>query len=61
MDDVVALPGMAIAAKREVRSLLVVSKKPIEHARSGSRSTRVREARSALVRILRRGALENRP
>ena len=34
MDDVVALPGMAIAAKKEVRSLLVVSKVPIEMAES---------------------------
>jgi chorismate dehydratase len=44
MDGVVALPGMAIAAKREVRSLLVVGKKPIEMAKrialdTSSRST----------------------
>jgi chorismate dehydratase len=44
MDDVVALPGMAIASKNEVRSLLVVSKVPIEAATSialdtNSRST----------------------
>ena len=31
MENVVALPGMAIAAKNEVRSLLVISKVPIEH------------------------------
>ena len=30
IDNVVALPGMAVAAKGEVRSLLVVAKKPIE-------------------------------
>ena len=32
MENVVALPGMAVAAKNEVRSLLVVSKVPIEMA-----------------------------
>ena len=32
MENVVALPGMAIAAKNEVRSLLVISKVPIEQA-----------------------------
>jgi predicted solute-binding protein len=44
MENVVALPGMAVAAKNEVRSLLVVSKVPIEMAASfaldsNSRST----------------------
>src|SRR5579863_6947754 len=33
MDDVVAVPGMAIASKHEVRSLLVVAKKPVELAK----------------------------
>jgi chorismate dehydratase len=33
MDGVIALPGMAIASKDEVRSLLVVAKKPIEKAK----------------------------
>jgi chorismate dehydratase len=51
MENVVALPGMAIAAAGEVRSLLVVAKKPIELSRrvaldSSSRST------AALVRLL---------
>jgi chorismate dehydratase len=51
IDNVVALPEMAIAAKREARSLLVLSKRPIAEARrialdSSSRSTQ------ALVRIL---------
>jgi predicted solute-binding protein len=51
MDGLVMLPEMSIAAKREVRSLLVVAKKPIEQARrvaldSSSRST------EALVRLL---------
>jgi chorismate dehydratase len=31
MDDVVVLPGMAVAAKDEVRSILVISKMPIEN------------------------------
>ena len=31
MENVVALPGMAVAAKNEVRSILVISKVPIEH------------------------------
>ena len=44
IDGVVALPGMAIASKHEVRSLLVVAKKPIEMAKrialdTSSRST----------------------
>lgn len=44
MDGVVAIPGMSIASKQEVRSLLVVSKVPIEMAESialdtNSRST----------------------
>lgn len=51
LQDVVVLPQMAIASKREVRSLLVVAKKPIELARrialdTSSRSTAV------LVRLL---------
>lgn len=51
MEGVVALPEMSIAAKREVRSLLLMAKKPIEQARRialdhGSRSTQ------ALVRLL---------
>lgn len=51
IDDVVAIPGMSIAAKGEVRSLLVVSKLPIHRVKrfaldSSSRSTQ------ALVKIL---------
>src|SRR5260370_21950248 len=51
MDGLVVLPEMSIAAKREVRSLLLLSKKPIEQAArialdNSSRSTQ------ALVRIL---------
>lgn len=51
MENVVGLPGMAIAAKHEVRSILVVAKKPIDRAQrialdSSSRSS------AALVRLL---------
>jgi len=51
MDDLVILPDMAIASKKQVRSLLIVSKKPIEQVKSfaldrSSRSTQ------ALTRIL---------
>jgi chorismate dehydratase len=51
IENVVGLPGMAVAAKGEVRSILVVAKKPIEMCRrialdSSSRSSQ------ALVRIL---------
>jgi chorismate dehydratase len=51
MDNVAALPGMAIAAKREVRSLLVVSKKPIDMAKRIALDTSSRST-AALVRIL---------
>jgi chorismate dehydratase len=51
IDDLVILPDMAIASKKQVRSLLVVGKKPIKQVRSfaldrSSRSTQ------ALTRIL---------
>jgi chorismate dehydratase len=51
MDGLVALPGLGVSAKKEVRSILVVAKKPIENARrialdSSSRSSAV------LVRLL---------
>jgi predicted solute-binding protein len=51
IDDLVILPDMAIASKKQVRSLLIVSKKPIEQVKSfaldrSSRSTQ------ALTRIL---------
>lgn len=51
MDGVVALPGMAIASKREVRSLLVVAKKPIELAKRIALDTSSRST-VALVRML---------
>jgi len=51
IDNIAVLPDMAVAAKDEVRSILVVAKKPIELAKrialdSGSRASQ------ALVRIL---------
>jgi chorismate dehydratase len=51
MDNVVALPGMAIASKREVRSLLVVAKKPIEMAKRIALDTSSRST-IGLVRLL---------
>ncbi len=53
MDDVVAVPGMAIASKNEVRSLLVVSKVPIEMAKSFALDTNSRST-VGLARILSR-------
>jgi chorismate dehydratase len=51
MENVVALPGMAIAARGPVRSLLVVAKKPIQMAKRIALDTSSR-ATAALVRIL---------
>lgn len=51
MDGVVALPGMAIASKNEVRSLLVVAKKPIELAKRIALDTSSRST-VAIVRML---------
>ncbi len=51
MEGVVALPGMAIAAKREVRSLLVVAKRPIEMAKRVALDTSSRST-AVLVRLL---------
>jgi chorismate dehydratase len=51
MDGIVALPGMAIAAKGEVRSLLVVSKRPIDMAKRIALDTSSRST-VGLVRIL---------
>jgi chorismate dehydratase len=51
MEDVVALPGMAIASKQEVRSLLVVSKVPIEMAATFALDTNSRSS-VGLARIL---------
>ena len=51
MEGMVALPGMAIAAKREVRSLLVVAKKPLDMAKRIALDTSSRST-AALVRLL---------
>jgi chorismate dehydratase len=51
MENVVALPGMAVAAKNEVRSLLVISKVPIEMAQSFALDTNSRST-IGLVRLL---------
>ena len=53
MDEVVALPGMAIASKREVRSLLVVAKQPIDRAKRIALDTSSRST-IGLVKILAR-------
>lgn len=54
IDDVVILPDMAVAAAGEIRSLLVVAKKPIERARRIALDTSSR-ATAALVRMLAAG------
>ena len=51
IDGIVALPGMAIASKREVRSLLMVAKRPIELAKRIALDTSSRTT-VALVRML---------
>src|ERR1700720_1552033 len=60
MENVVVLPDIAVAAKGEVRSILVVSKRPIDMAKrialdSSSRSS------AALVRLLAAGYWGIRP
>jgi predicted solute-binding protein len=51
MENVVALPDMAIAADREVRSILVVSTRPIEKVKKIALDTSSRSS-AALVRLL---------
>jgi chorismate dehydratase len=51
IEDLVILPGMAVAAKSEVRSILLVSKKPIERARRIALDTSSRSS-VALVQLL---------
>jgi chorismate dehydratase len=53
MEGMVVLPDMAIAAKREVRSLLVVARRPIDRARTFALDTSSRST-AALVRLLAR-------
>jgi chorismate dehydratase len=54
IDNSVVLPGMAVAADGEVRSLLVVSKKPIDRAKRIALDTNSR-ATVALVKMLAPG------
>lgn len=54
IENVVALPGMAVAADGEVRSLLVVSKRPIDRAKRIALDTSSR-ATVALVKMLAPG------
>jgi chorismate dehydratase len=51
IENVVALPGMAVAAKGEVRSILVVAKKPIDMAKKIALDSSSRSS-AALVRLL---------
>lgn len=51
IEDVVVLPGTAIAAKGEVRSILVVAKKPIEMAKRIALDASSRSS-AALVKLL---------
>lgn len=53
MDGMVVLPDIAIAARDEVRSLLVVAKRPIDRARTLALDTSSRST-AALVRLLAR-------
>src|SRR5579872_1498862 len=54
MDGMVVLPEMAVAAKGEVRSILVLAKKPIEQARRIALDTNSRSS-VALTRLLCKG------
>ena len=54
IDNIVVLPDLAVAAKDEVRSILVVAKKPIELAKRIALDTSSR-ASQALVKILADG------
>ncbi|HWG59631.1 MAG TPA: menaquinone biosynthesis protein [Candidatus Acidoferrales bacterium] len=51
MEGVVALPGMAVAAKGEVRSILIVAKKPIEMAKRVALDSSSRSS-AAIARLL---------
>jgi chorismate dehydratase len=51
MEEVVALPQMSVAAKGEVRSILLIGKKPIEMARTIALDTSSRSS-VALVQLL---------
>jgi len=51
IDDLVVLPDMAIASKNQVRSLLIIAKKPIEQVKSFALD-RCSRSTQALTRIL---------
>src|SRR5205085_4653290 len=51
MENVVALPGMAVASKNEVRSILVISKVPVEQAQTFALDTNSRSS-VGLARVL---------
>ena len=51
MDGMVVLPGMSVAAKNAVRSILLVARRPIEHVRRLALDISSRSSQ-ALVRIL---------
>ena len=51
IDDLVILPDMAIASKKQVRSLLIIAKKPIEQAKSVALDASSRSTQT-LTRIL---------
>ncbi|HXZ11010.1 MAG TPA: menaquinone biosynthesis protein [Candidatus Sulfotelmatobacter sp.] len=60
IEGVVALPGMAVAAKGEVRSILVVAKRPIEMATNIALDSSSRSS-AALVRLLARNYWQIQP
>jgi chorismate dehydratase len=60
MEGVVMLPGMSVAAKGPVRSILVVAKRPIERARRIALDTSSRTS-AALVRLLCAGRWRIQP
>jgi chorismate dehydratase len=60
MDGMVVLPGMAVAAKQDVRSILVLAKKPVELVRRLALDTNSRSS-VALVRLLCEGFWHIKP
>jgi chorismate dehydratase len=60
MENLVVLPGMSVAARGEVRSILVVSKRPIERVKRFALDTSSRSS-VALVRLLARGFWKIQP
>jgi chorismate dehydratase len=60
IENIVALPGMSVAAKGEVRSILVVAKKPIEMVKRFALDTSSRSS-AALVRLLAAGMWKINP